>query len=144
MLKGLYILDPSSFDLIYGPAERQRIAELVHIQSPPLTSVAIRQDPKVLAETDVILSGWGAPRMDETFLAGATRLKAVFYGAGSIRGVVTEAFWQRRIRITSAYAMNAIPVAEYTLAIIILGLKRGWQFAMAIKRDGKYPPNSVV
>src|SRR4051812_30890509 len=135
MLNGLYILDAGSFNAIYALKDRERIAALVNIPSTAVTPAAVRQDPAVLANVDVIFSGWGGPKIDDVFLAAAPNLKMVFYGAGTIRGTVTEAFWDRGVRITSAYAMNAIPVAEYTLAMIILGLKQGWQFAMDIRRE---------
>ena len=129
MLKGLYILDSAFYELIYGEAERKDIAQLVEIYAPPQTKESVAQNPAILHEAEVILSGWGAPLMDEGFLAAAPKLKAVFYGAGSIRGIVTEAFWQRGILITSAWAANAEPVAEYTIAQVFMCLKRVWQYA---------------
>ena len=139
MLKGLYILGTEAFNLIYGPAERDDISELVDIYAPAQTRESIAQEPALLAPAEVIFSGWGAPRMDAAFLAAAPNLRAVFYGAGSIKQVVTDAFWERDIRITGAYAANAVPVAEYTLSQIFFCLKHGWQFALAIKRDRAYP-----
>ena len=75
------------------------------------------------AETEVIFSTWGMPTLDNSFLDKLPRLEAVFYGAGSIRGFATEAAWKRGIRIFSAAQLNAVPVAEFTVAQIILGLK---------------------
>ncbi len=140
MLKGIFVLDSAAYDLIYGPAEREQIAALVDIYAPPQTSVSVADDPAVLVQAEVLFSGWGAPRMDAAFLAAAPNLRAVFYGAGSIKYFVTPEFWERGILVTSAYAANAIPVAEYTLSQIFLCLKHGWQAALAIKRDGAYPP----
>ena len=37
----------------------------------------------------------------------------MFYGAGSIKHIVTDEFWEREIPITSAYAANAEPVVEF-------------------------------
>ena len=77
--------------------------------------------------------------MDGEFLEAAPNLQAVFYGAGSIKHIVTPDFWDRDILITSAYAANGIPVAEFTLSQILFCLKLGWQFAISIKQEGKYP-----
>jgi phosphoglycerate dehydrogenase-like enzyme len=139
MLKGIYLLDSTACDLIYGPQEREEIAALVDIYAPPQTRQSLAQDPSVLADAEVIFSGWGAPVMDATFLATAPSLRAVFYGAGSIRYFVTPHFWERGILVTSAYAANAVPVSEYTLSQILFCLKHGWQNALAIKRNGAYP-----
>ena len=138
MLNGLYVLDPSSYDLIYGPAEREEIGRLVHILGPPETAASVLEHPAKLAEVDVILSGWGAPRMDAAFLAAAPRLQAVFYGAGSVRGVVSDAFWDRGIQICTAAAANAGPVAEYALAMILSSLKHGWQSAQRLRQQRNY------
>jgi phosphoglycerate dehydrogenase-like enzyme len=133
MLKGLYILATSSYEVIYGEAERADIVELVEVYAPQQTKDSVEQNPAVLHEAEVILSGWGAPLMDEGFLAAAPKLRAVFYGAGSIRGIVTEAFWDRGILISSAWAANAEPVAEFTVAQVFMCLKRVWQYARDTK-----------
>jgi phosphoglycerate dehydrogenase-like enzyme len=136
-LKGLYVLDRDTFGLIYGPDERRAVAELVDIYAPPQTAESVAQNPALLAEADVILSGWGAPRMDDAFLDGAPKLQAVFYGAGSIRPFATDAIWKRGVIVTSAAVANAQPVAEYTLAAILLSLKHFWRYAAAARNgDG--------
>ena len=140
MPKGLYILGAESYEKIYGPAEREDIARLVDIYAPPQTRQSVAENPEILRDAELIFSGWGAPVMDEQFLAAAPQLKAVFYGAGSIRYFVTDAFWERGVVVTSAYAANAIPVAEYTLATILFSLKRGWYYVLTSKREGRWVP----
>ena len=87
----------------------------------------------------MILSGWGMAKMDEAFLAAAPKLKAVFYGAGSIRYFMTDAAWDRGILVTSAYAANAIPTAEFALAQILYALKRGWYLRAGHRARGALP-----
>ena len=53
----------------------------------------------------------------------APDLRAIVHAAGSIRGHVDAACWERGIRVSSAAAANAEPVAEYTLARILLANK---------------------
>jgi len=144
MVRGLYVLGEKAFDQIYGPDERADIAKLVDICAPPQTPAAVKQNPALLADAEVIFSGWGGPKIDDEFLAAASELRAVFYGAGSIKGIATDAFWDRGILITSAYAANAIPVAEFTISQMIFCLKRGWQFALSIRRDGAFPSRGEV
>jgi phosphoglycerate dehydrogenase-like enzyme len=132
------------YDLIYGPAERADIERLVDIYAPPQPADAVRKDPSVLAEADVIFSGWGMVRLEEEILEAAPRLKTIFYGAGSIRGFMTDAAWERGITVTSAYAANAVPTAEFALAQILLSLKRGWHYARAVRREGSYPRKGPV
>lgn len=137
-LKGIYLLEAQSFPLIYGHSEQQAIARHVEIVAPPQTRESIQLDPSPLREAEVIFSGWGAPRMDAAFLATAPRLKAVFYGAGTTGYFTSEAFWDRDITLTSAYAANAVPVAEYTLGVILLSLRKFWGFAVHAKAGGAW------
>ncbi len=139
MLKGLFILDSHAFELIYGDVLRAKIARRVNLIAGLQSKESIEERPELLAEVEVIFSGWGAPVMDAAFLAAAPKLKAVFYGAGSIKAMTPDAFWERNIAVTSAYAMNAIPVSEFTLASILLSLKRVWHYVLETKRLGAYP-----
>jgi phosphoglycerate dehydrogenase-like enzyme len=131
MLQAIYLLD--DFDLIYGSAYKE-INKYVNVYTEPQTKESIKQDPSILINADIIFSGWGCPQMDQEFLDFAPNLKAVFYGAGSIKGIVTDEFWDRNIQITSAYEANAVPVVEYTLSQILFSLKRGWYFVNSVKQ----------
>ena len=56
-------------------------------------------------------------------LAHWPQLRAVMHAAGSVKRLVTPAVWERGIRISSAAGVNAVPVAEYTLAAILLSAR---------------------
>ena len=77
----------------------------------------------VLAQADVLITGWGCPRVDEHVLAAAPRLRAVVHAAGSVKGHVGPAVFDRNIAVSSAASANAVPVAEYTIAMILLANK---------------------
>lgn len=139
MLKGLFILDTNPYELIYGDVLRAEIADRVELLGDVQTAASIKDNLGMLRDADVIFSGWGAPLMDAAFLDAAPKLRALFYGAGSIRYFTTDAFWARGITVTSAYAMNAVPVSEFTVASIILSLKRTWYYAVGTKRLGAFP-----
>jgi len=137
MKKALFVLD--HFETIYSPDVRRAIAADVELYAPQQKSDVLEVNPDLLRDVDVILSGWGAPRMDEIFLEAAPRLEAVFYGAGSIRSVTTEAFWRRGITIVSAWAANGVPVAEYALSQVLFSLKQGYRAAAAMRADPAKP-----
>ena len=134
-MKGLYVLDQNSFDLLYGPAERDAIAERVEIYGPLQTAEMLKENPAILQEAEAIFSGWGCPVLGEELLQTAPNLKVVFYAAGSIKYFVTEAFWQRGIQISSGWVAMGIPVVEYSLAQILYGLKSGYQQALNCRKE---------
>ena len=126
-LKGIFILDDFAREKIYSPSQITEIENLVEISASYQTSESIQGNLHLLKDIEVVFSGWGGPKINQTFLNAAPNLKAVFYGAGSVRSVVTPVFWKAGISITSAVSMNAIPVSEYALSQILFCLKLGWQ-----------------
>jgi len=134
MKKTIFLLSPDSRDAIYSAKHVARIEELVRLTDCCARVGQLDQLRSVLADTEIILSGWGMMKLDEEFLDAAPRLRAVLYGAGSVRDFVTDEFWRRAILLTSTYAANAVPVIEFTLAAIVFGLKRILQ-AAALTRD---------
>jgi phosphoglycerate dehydrogenase-like enzyme len=144
MLKALYLLDHESFDLIYGQPERDDIAALLDIYAPVQTKKMLAADSSILGQAEVIMSGWGMARMDEAFLRAAPRLKAVFFASGSVKSFVTDASWGRGVIVSSAWAANAVPVAEYTLSQILFGLKQCWHYSRAYRQGRRHPGVSGV
>jgi phosphoglycerate dehydrogenase-like enzyme len=138
-LQALYILHEEAFEMVYGPQERARISQLVDIYAPPQTERSILKQPKLLAPAQVLISGWGGPTLTPAILEAAPSLEAVFFGAGSISGIMTYEAWDRGIVISSAYAANALPVAEYALASILFSLKHGWYLSNLTRRLRKFP-----
>ncbi|MFC8872002.1 hydroxyacid dehydrogenase [Streptomyces sp. NPDC057148] len=110
------VLDPQSL------AAFRRVCDLAPF--PVLDDLSTPRAASVLADVDLLVTGWGCPRLDEAVLRAAPRLRAVVHTAGSVRGHVTEACWERGIEVSSAAAANALPVAEYTLSMILLTGKR--------------------
>ncbi|MBI3959598.1 MAG: hydroxyacid dehydrogenase [Chloroflexi bacterium] len=142
--RAIYLLRPDALPKIYGPAQQTALAELVEFVAPPQHALSVQENPALLADVEVIFSGWGMPAMDEEFLAHAPNLKALFYGAGSVKKIVTGASWARGVRVTSAYGANAVTVSHYTLAQVIFSLKRGWHFARAIRESGGWVNRTPV
>ena len=138
MVKGLYIMGREAFNRVYSPQIRADIEGLVTIDAPLVTQDEIKANMTLLNDVEVIFSGWGGPKLDQTFLDAAPHLKAFFYAAGSVKSIVTDEVWKRGITLSSAYAANAIPVAEYTLSQILFSLKNGWRYALDIKNNQKY------
>jgi len=73
----------------------------------------------------VLITGWGSPRVDTDVFRWAPQLRAVVHSAGTLRRITTDALWERKdITVTTAAPAYAIPVAELTVAQILLAGKR--------------------
>lgn len=77
----------------------------------------------LLREVDVLLTGWFSPRIDNEVLQRMPRLGLIAHAGGSVKDHVDPACWHRNIRVTTAAIANAVPVAEFTLAQILLAGK---------------------
>lgn len=90
----------------------------------PIVDLGAPGHAELLASVDVLVTHWGVGELDERVLSSAPRLAAVVHAAGSVKGFVTDAVWERGIRVSSAAAANAVPVAEFTVAAILWSNKR--------------------
>jgi len=117
---------------------------MVEVLAPVLSPEEAFQRPDLLKQMDVLLSGWGAPVLDKKFLELAPNLKAFFYGAGSVRRLLSPEFWDRNIVLTTANAANAVPVAEFSIAHILLGLKRAWAQSVEMKKTRAFPKRKMA
>ncbi|UOQ46572.1 hydroxyacid dehydrogenase [Gracilibacillus caseinilyticus] len=139
MVKGLYIMNQDTFELVYPESVRREIGALADIYRSPMTSQQMKEDLSVLNEAEVIFSGWGGPRLDHSLIQAAPNLKAFFYAAGSLKNIATDASWEHEMIITNAVKANAVPVAEFTLSQILFCLKKGWAFTRRIRNTKQFP-----
>ncbi len=135
----LYLLYGQAFNQIYGPEERAALSSRVKISGQLMTPEDYRASSEIWPEVEMIFSGWGMVPMDEAFFRRFPKLKVVFYGAGTVKSIVTDTFWRRNIRLTNAAAANAVPVSEFTISQILFALKHGWQQAHFIRKHRKFP-----
>jgi len=106
------------------PAQHARLEELVELLRPDAVADLADVPPAELARVEILVTGWGAPRVDAAALARMPRLRAVVHTAGSTQHVLGPEAWEREGFVaTTAAQANAVPVAEYSLAQILLAGK---------------------
>lgn len=126
-LRCLVLMDREFLPLLFGPGQLSPLREFVEVIEPPVAVPAFLESQEIYPGVEAIVGSWGLPRMDAAFLARVPQLRVLFYAAGTVKSIVTEALWSRRVRVTTAALANAVPTAEYTLAAIIFSLKRAWE-----------------
>lgn len=124
---------------------RERLARLVRLDDE---LVAERfDDPAVsepLARAEILITGWGCPPIDATVLAAAPRLRAVVHTAGSVKGHLTPECWARGLLVSSAADANAIPVAELTVAMILLTGKDVFGLRERYRHDRTFNTGEII
>lgn len=123
--EALVVMAPDVYERQFDEVRLDRLRGLARVPEPVLADDL--DDPALagrLSMVEVLLTGWGAPRLDAERLARMPRLRAMLHCAGSVRAHVSPAFWERGIRATSAAEANAVPVAEFTFAAIVLAGKK--------------------
>lgn len=138
--RAVFAMDPVHLPLLFPPPLMARLRQTVEID--PEFVVRDFADPvaaPALAGADVLITGWGCPHLDADVLRAAPRLRTVLHAAGSVRALVGEALWQGGVTVSSAVAGNALPVAEYTLAMILLAGKDTFDQRERFRRTHTYP-----
>jgi phosphoglycerate dehydrogenase-like enzyme len=122
-------LSRAVYQMMFTPQDLRHLEAHARVIGPPELGTAEQIAP-LLAAATVAITGWGTARLDGALLNGSRDLKLVAHSAGSVKGIVTEELYDRGIRVTTAASANAGPVAETTVAMMVVMLKRiPWLFA---------------
>jgi phosphoglycerate dehydrogenase-like enzyme len=118
-----------AIDNAYSPELKARMAayfgDIPYVTQ--FTEDKMKACREMLADVRYIFSTWGMPALPADVIAEyLPSLAAVFYAAGSVQGFARN-FLSRGVRIFSAWGANGIPVAEVTVAQIILANKGYFQ-----------------
>ena len=124
----LFGTNQRQFAKIFTPATIEKLSQYGTV-SEKINRKNLEQNADFLKDCEVAFSTWGMPKFTkEEIEQYMPKLKAVFYAAGTVQ-YFAKPFLESGVRIFSAYAANAVPVAEYTFAQISLAAKGYFQAA---------------
>ena len=135
---------PGLADRLFGAAALERIHAAADLDDNMTVSDFALADPDLLAALDVLVTGWGCPELGAAELDAMPRLRAVVHAGGTVKHHVGPDVWSRGILVTSAADANAYPVAEYTLAAILLAGKAVPELASAYAEDPAFSANAFA
>lgn len=108
---------------VYTSDTIQNLKQHLELESIVYTKDDVMQKPSDFADVAILFSTWGMPCFTEQEIKTVfPSLTCVFYGAGSVQAFARP-FLACGVKVISAWAANAVPVAEMTVAQIILANK---------------------
>ncbi|MBQ8146567.1 MAG: hydroxyacid dehydrogenase [Clostridia bacterium] len=141
-MKAIFLANnKGNIDYVYPKATQERIKALVDID---LDKVYAQEDleanPDAFADVEYVFSTWSMPGGSEDkddFARFFPNMKALFYAAGSVK-YFAKHYLDKNIKIFSAFAANAVPVAEFSASQIILANKGFYQACRMYKSADMY------
>lgn len=151
----LIALRSSLFDQLFAVEQQARLRHLGNVTMPAQAgNLSEAQLTALIGGIDIVITSWGSPPFSAAALAAADRLKLIAHSAGSIKRLLPPPVFAAGPRVTHvAYSMS-IPVAETTLALILLCLRNyhkidrsfkdaGWAAARAMPPGAELAGNRV-
>jgi phosphoglycerate dehydrogenase-like enzyme len=129
-------MNPERTQHLLTPKALERLSQSVDILD--VRRICDFHDPAVkdqLEQTDILLTGWGCPEIGVRELALMPRLRLISHAAGTVKYFLSQVVFERGITVCSAAEANAQPVAEFTLAMILLAGKRTFDFRRMYEKD---------
>ena len=127
----------SHYARMFSPAAWQELnafADVIHHDGlEPADKAALLA---LLSPADACITSWDVAQLDADVMAAAPHLRAMAHMGSSVKRFVSDAVWARDVRVTSAGLALAVDVAETTLGLMIVGMKRVWPLAQHVREGG--------
>lgn len=132
--KLLLAVQESWFSTLFSAQDLARLRAVATIMP---VAVPARADgdflERHLGQAEIAFTSWDTANFDAAALRKAPDLKLICHAAGSVRPIVSEALWQRGIRVSSGAAAIAYGVAEYCLGLMLTAPKRVFWLAQSTR-----------
>lgn len=135
MTKIAFLQGKNTIDRGFSAEQLDRLRTLGEVvlnetDGPP----TIEQMKQQIAGADIAITSWGCQPLTEDVLAHAPDLKAILHAAGSVKGIVTPAVWEKGIRVSNATEALGKGVAETALGLTIASLKDMWRLSQHTRK----------
>ena len=126
------------FDYVFNRAAQKKLSEYLLIDFDLVPEAPNRDNIRAgIEDAEVIISTWGALPYTKDILDACPNLRLILYGAGSFKACATPELSARDVTVCTAVHMNAQPVAEFTLGLILTSMKNVTRHNAALHQKGK-------
>lgn len=134
-LPGAVVLcETDRHERVFTPQMFQELATRFELVSPVLDREGLLAKVAELNKVEVVWTTWNAPKLSVEDLAHFPHLRLVLSATGTVKSFARP-FLERGVRVCSAKAANAVPVAEFCVGHILLAGKE------AFRNAREYSPN---
>jgi len=127
----------ANYERMFSDQAWQRLGEIATIVHHERDEAAGRDDLiELLPGARACITSWGVAQFDAEVVAAASSLQLMSHMGSSVKRFLSDAIWERGIRVTSAGITLARDVAETTLGLMIVGRKRVWQLGRHVADGG--------
>ena len=126
-------LTPENVDLL------RRCGEVTFVDVMNEAAVA-----DAIGDADVYMTCWGSPRLTAAILEKAPRLRLLAHLAGTVTPLVSDAVWQRGVRVVSANAYLAESTAEGAFAYILAAQRDIPAYSRALSAEKRWKSAEAV
>jgi phosphoglycerate dehydrogenase-like enzyme/alpha-beta hydrolase superfamily lysophospholipase len=115
------------FSKLMSPHAISSLSQLVDLRGPVFEDFSSPEAQAALTDVEILITGWGCPKIGLDVLEAAPNLRAIIHAGGVIADKLPPLPAGRSIAGSNAGDANGRPVAEYTLAMILLANKQAFE-----------------
>jgi len=127
-MKTAFLMTRKMRENCFSPADLDRLATFSRIVDEGFDELDEDGMVRLARDADAILTCWESPPLTPKVLDASARLGVICHSAGSVKPYIDEKswpiIWERDIAVTTTSAALGVGVAEFTLGMIIMSLKK--------------------
>jgi phosphoglycerate dehydrogenase-like enzyme len=89
----------------------------------------------IIEECNVIITSWRSPVLTEDIVSSCNNIELVCHAAGTVKQIVSEAVWERDIKVINAGRAIAVGVAEHAFGLMLSVMKNSYAFNDCMKNN---------
>jgi len=112
----------------FSECDMKRLSAFAAVRDKTVPELDAMQMRELFCGAEAVVTSWGTPAVTTELLREAKYLRLICHCAGSVKGMIDGRVWadirRRNILISTTSTALGIGVAEFTLGMIIAGLKK--------------------
>jgi len=114
--KVLFAVNRKKYSRIFSQTDLDRIKTCCDVIEAPVPEVPDKDFLlKYIKDAEIVISSWQTEALDDDVMAKAAQLKLLTHAAGSVKPVISDALFERGVKVTSSAAAISYGVAEFCL-----------------------------